>query len=452
MRNSSSSSGICAFVGWIGLALSTWVLAAAPQPPPFPTPRATAISQSGQFIVHGASASLPWSNPASERQIRPVGDQTSISLRPDTLTVTCERLRKTINSRLGFPQRPGCKVHLNLHPPGRNEGPISIIPRAYGDGWQFYLDLPETVEWPRLVRALVEVTLLDHANFSNPSDHLAQLPLWLPEGVDTLLKGESGRDLILESQTTLIRTARRRDALAPARSTLAGRYPLDFSQLALPDPALLADAQKYEFYRASAAVLVAEIVKDEPGRAFLRDFIHQCFRDLNWQTTFLSQSRGQFRTLLDIEKWWAVAASDALGHDPAQLWPRDRVLAELASIFTETADIRSTNGIAPARRTLSLGEVVGSWEFGLQRDVLQRKINQLRLLAVHAPPDLIPLLADGYQTLDRYLLTRQNAGRDLDSRGALEPRTRLLVRGTVRRLAELDRQIAAALSKSRRSS
>ena len=113
---------------------------------------------------------------------------------------------------------------------------------------------------------------------------------------------------------------------------------------------------------------MAELLRDDPGRALAREFLAQLPHHLNWQTAFLRASGGRFRTLLDAEKWWAVSAADVLSRDPALLWPRDRVLAELQLVMSETADVRGATNAPVARRTLPLGEIVRTWDFPAQQE------------------------------------------------------------------------------------
>ena len=214
-------------------------------------------------------------------------------------------------------------VHLHLRRPRRVEGQLTIVPTAIREGWQYRIDVPEQVEWRRLVRAIVEVVLIDLANHDLRRTDCVRPPLWLAEGLDSLLVTASGRDLVLEPQTTLNRNARRPDPLAPVRATLAGRDPSSFSDLSLPDPAALADPERFAYFRASATLLVFELLRDDEGRTLARDFLHQLPYHLNWQTAFLRASNGRFQTLLDAEKWWAVGAADVLSRDPSLLWPRD---------------------------------------------------------------------------------------------------------------------------------
>ena len=74
--------------------------------------RVTAVSQSGQFVIVG-----PAPSPGVKGQrLAPVGDKPQVPIHPDLLAVTCERVRRAVNLRLGAPDRAGLPVHFELRP------------------------------------------------------------------------------------------------------------------------------------------------------------------------------------------------------------------------------------------------------------------------------------------------------------------------------------------------
>ena len=401
------------------------------------------VSRSGQFVVHGTPGVSSSAVVGSPSRIKPVGDNANVVLRPDLLAVTAERVRKTVLTQFGLPDAPGSKVHLNLRRRRPVEGQLQITPAAFASGWIYRVDLPDEIEWNRLVRVLVEVSLLDVANRNNPNSVCATVPLWLSEGMDCLLFHEFGRDLVPEAETILNRSARRRDPLVPLRAALNGNEPEGFGVLTQVELEQLQDPTRFALYRANAGLLVAAWLQDDTGRQHGREFLRQLPAHFNWQTAFLRSSAGRFESLLEVEKWWAVAVVSVFSQDPTQQWPRDRVITELRWILTETAEVRESTNAPAGRHSLTLGEIVRTWEYTAQKDVLLRKATQLQRLAVHAPPDLVPLLATCFQTLDGYLTVRNGAGVDPVSRTEMESRGRILAKTTSRKLDELDRQIAA---------
>lgn len=408
----------------------------------FQPPRAKvgSVSQSGQFIIHGVGYELPKAAPG----FRPVGGGQLVELRPELLAVTCERVRKVVNLRLGYSDRAGTKVHVFLHERRPAEGRLDIELLPYGDGWQMSLRAPASVEWPRLLRALVEIVLLDHACAGGRAAQAPVLPLWLPEGLDALIEAEFGRDLVVESQTTLNRTQLRGDPLEPARKALAGGNPMSFSELSNINEAELSNTLTFDRFRATSTLLVSTLLSNRDGQGFSRGFLSRLSGVLNWQTAFLAASEGRFATLLDVERWWAVTAADSLSHDPALLWPRDRVVRELWEVATEAADVRSATNAPAQRRTYLLSELVDAWPFGEQRPVLERKAAQLRVLSSHTPAGLFPLVAEYYRTVAGYLDEREAAGRNPESRMVLEGRAPMVAAVFRRRLSDLERRLQRA--------
>ena len=89
-----------------------------------------------------------------------------------------------------------------------------------------------------------------------------------------------------------------------------------------------------------------------------------------------------------------------------------------------------------------------TWDFPAQQEVLQRKANQLLILSVHAPADVLPLVGECHRTLDGYLSARGNAGPEGSGRLDLATRARVLAKTAAAKLDDLDRRVAAARAKS----
>ncbi len=397
----------------------------------------TATSRSGQFIVHGRSSELP----APATTLSRIGTNAVIALRPDLLAVSAERVKHAVDRRLGANDRWGSRIHLQLRAPTRIEGPVAIQARVFRDGWQYQVVLPDQMEWDRLVRGLVEVVLLERANRANPGTECALVPLWLTEGMTRLILAEEGRDLVAEGATVLVRSERKRDPLAPVRLGLRGREPLPFSEFSLLTLNELGDPERFQEFQTSSALFTWEFLRTDEGRAMLQTFLNGLPVSLNWQTAFLKASNGTFQTLLDVEKWWAVNAADTLSTDLTQRWPRQRVLERLGELAVETTEVRADANGPAARQVLSLPELVVRWDFPTQREVLLRKLSQWRVLALRAPPDLVPLCADYVQVVSDYIRTRDRAGLGTTSRGALETRGNLVAAAVARRLGELQRRL-----------
>ena len=394
----------------------------------------TARSVSGQFLVHGRGTTLP----APAARVRGVGTNEVIVLRPDLLAVTAERVKRGIERLLEVNDAWRGAVHLQIRESSRIVGPLSIQPRVFRDGWQYAMPVPEEVGWERLVRGLSEVVVLERANRSNAGEECALPPLWLTTGLHELLMAASGRDLVAESGTLINRLERRPDPLRIVRSQLGGGEPMTFGEFSLLTLDDLADPGRFRLYQASTALFTHELLREPSGRASVREFIRRLPESLNWQTVFLRTHSDRFLRLLDIEKWWAVAATEALAADGSQRWPRERVLDRLAEILTETADVRLDSASLPERLTVPLRDLIVSWDYDAQREVVLRKVSQLRALGLRSPPTVAPLVNEAVQVLEDYAVARAGKGRVAASRTVAGGGGRLAAESAARKLAALE--------------
>ncbi len=396
-------------------------------------PPPTARSLSGQFVVTGGQV------PEARVGIIPELSANSemLKLQPQWLAVAAERVKRAVLIRFDSADRWRGKIHIEIKT-GRDlrQLPVRIVPVLMPAGWSYRMDVPEEVEWKRLVRALVEVVLLEAAN-REAGDRVGLPPLWLNEGMTGLVLAEHGRDLVIEGHTAVLRNERRPGALAEVRRVLEGRPPLSFGDLSFPSDTLANDPAAWMQYQASASLLVHELMLDGEGVAAMGRFLQGMPRYLNWQTVFVEAYGNRFLSLLEVEKWWAVNASHVLSRDPAMIWSRDVALTHLRGLMTENATIRA-DGRADQRQVVSLAEVVLKWDAAIQREVLNRKREQLRELYRHAPSDLLPLVTELNQVLSEYLEDRYRLESDGLRRAELEPRARVVAGKAARRLKILD--------------
>ncbi len=427
-------------LGLLLLALSAGTANAVNGPNGLPPPIAplAARSLSGQFHVYGEPAIAV----GPGRVPRLDASDARVQLKADWLAVGAERVKQAVLREFGATDRWRGRIHLYVSPRARlGEAPIRIVPVPFRDGWQYRVDLPDEIEWPRLVRALVEAVLLEATN-REAGDRAAQPPLWLSEGVTAIVIAQYGRDLIPQGQTTVTHSERRPNLLAEARIRLKGGAPLLFGELSFPSDEILRGTESWSRYQGSAMLLTHELMADDSGRAAMRETLHRLPGVLNWQTAFLQANSGRFQSLLEVEKWWAVNTTHVLARDPALLWSRDVALTHLTALVHEPAEMPgATNGLA-VRRDVSLATIVRDWDYSVQRPVLVRKLAQLRQLYQFAPADLVPLVTEYHQTLSAYLDTRQGFATDPLRRSELEPRTKLVVRQAARRFEELDARLA----------
>lgn len=373
-----------------------------------------------------------------------------LELDPSLLVVSCERIRQALTRELSLTAPWQGRIHVLLQPVTNADDPITLAAEKFRDGWAYRLHLPEVVERRRLMRALLEVLLLEMAN-RHSSGHSAELPPWLAVGLAEQLLAASGHELLFPpphlrvGALTLSRTSvttRRPDPLAAARAELREQAPLTLQELSWPtEPDFTGDSASG--YRASAQLFVVELLRLRNGPACFRALLQELPRHYNWQTAFLKAFQSHFERLLDVEKWWVVQVVYFTGRDLAHTWSAVESWRKLDAALRVTAQVRAdTNTLPEATTELPLQTVIQDWDFVRQTSALRAKIRQLELLRQRVAPELLSL-ADAYRrVMAVYLEQRDKAGVVLAQRGVARPSHRQLIRDTVRQLNELDGQLA----------
>jgi hypothetical protein len=415
--------------------------------------QASQMSLSRQFTIHGGhegsgglmEMSVPRGRGGKElalwlAKVPGTAPGAKIDIDPRLATVSCERIKLAVLKILNQPDRWRGRIHVYLVNPLKWKGATEIRPVSYSDGWQYAVIIPEQVDWQVFVRTIVGTVLLELANRSDP-DHFGDPPLWLTEGLSALIIMNPGRSLVLEQGKTFQTDLLRPRVTDEARSLLGRQEALDFTTLGDTDVSKLADEVDLARFRGSALLFTHELLERPGGQNSLSRFIGSLSGVLNWQTAFMRAYQSEFASFLDVEKWWAVSDASTMSLDPVNLWPRETILAHLSEIFVETADARwSTNGVA-TRQVVSLTEMVIQWDFESQKDVLARKISQLRILHNHSPKDMLPIVDEIYRTLIEYKDDRTNVGRDPEGRGRFEGRAQFVAQTAVKHIADLARRV-----------
>lgn len=417
-------------------------------------------SVSGQFVIHAdrdatsgvARQTLPnetytmtvGGQPLTLFSLRPTGASNVIEVDPKLLAVTCERVKKAVLENLGMRDQWRGQVHVFVAPKGRRFQGVEILPEKYGDGWGFRMGIAAECDWQRLVRGIVEVILLEITN-REARTVIAQAPLWLSEGIAGLVIAEHDRSLVTEPNAYLVVAGRKSERLRQARTVYRDAEPPTFTDLGQPDVQKLADPDAWSRYQAAAQLFTHELLSDGDGRAQTAAFLRILPYHLNWQVAFLRAFNPRFLTLLDVERWWAVAAADFQSRDPLLQWSREKILRQLALVMRENVEVRQGTNGPVTREEVSLSQLVSRWDFATQRPVLMRKASQVQALHLHSPKELRPLVADLYRTIDTYLYQCATSGYDGDTRGDVPSRIRQLSRDASRRLAGLEDRIGAML-------
>ena len=407
----------------------------------------TAYSRSGQFVIHSSYPTAPtlsqWLEPTNSARI---------TLSPDPLTVTCERIKTAVLRHLDMADRWKGKVHVWIRPELRREAAQGLVSTRFADGWHYTLDLPERCEADALVRLLVQTILTEIAN-RTPGAHPAELPIWLVEGMTARVRGSVGPDVIVTP--TRLRTrignaggqiesgAKERvgaENLQEIHAVLFGRPPMSFAELSQPG-AGIEGGEAQETYRLSAELFLYQLQQLTNGRRCLQAMLANLTRAMNWQTAFLTGFEPHFGRLLDVEKWWTLTLHDFLRGNQPNTWAASTSLNKLAEATKVHVDIQERAG-APARPALvTLQQFIAQANPLAQKTVLRARISYLADLQRRAAPNVTPLIRSYAAVLDEYLAQRARSGYSESTKraGALPPA--LLVQQTTRRLDELDRQL-----------
>ena len=418
-------------------------------------------SRSGQFLVVGDSAltdpgALPGIQvPAGAQRtltlnpLRPMDQQGMASLSPPVLSVSCERVKAGVLRILRLDDNHRGAMVVRIVRVNPRTAPAGIVATQYADGWRYTLEVQERMPWPLLVRTMVEALLLEIANRANDGP-LSPIPLWLSEGLTTLVISESGPELVPQLNREFKDPRRSMDPLVAIAARISGRPPMGFEDLASPSDGLQSDPARLQWFQGSSALLVHHLrhLGGTPGSlGRLASSLHQT---LNWQTAFLRTYSADFNSLLEVEKWWGVVAMAFHVQNSAQRTTPEALAAQVRSVLTETAETAaSTNGV-PIRRSFRISEIIEGWPHAAHGPVLDRKLVQLRLLsrlaqALSGRDGMDATTRAGIERTDqllgilaRYQEARSGVGPGGARRGDLDPRIRLLVSGTAAQLRAIE--------------
>jgi hypothetical protein len=405
--------------------------------PAFGNPRSVQ-SSSGKFMVLDVRPQLhsktgDGASPASRAEM--------IRLEPDVLAISSDRIRDALLRKLGFPVIRSGRISLYLRP-ARDQPNIKIASTLYPDGWRHEMALPDEIAPLKLVRAIVQVSLLEIGNTGSVAKS-AEVPFWLIEGVTASLIAEAGPDLVLQSIPTglmrrSVRESQKGDPLAFAREQFRSRNPLSFVELNMPTAELLSGENEV-FYRSSAHFFLEQLLQLPQSRACLFKMVQLLPRYWNSQTAFLQAFQFYFGTVLEVEKWWTVSLLDFVGRDARQIWGLELSLEKLQEILVSPAHIRHAPDELPALSEATMAQIISEWEWERQWPILRQKLVQLTGLRNQAPMELAPLI-DAYRiALEHYLQKRQGPGSSDSGKRMAHPNANRGGASVEQTLQELDR-------------
>jgi hypothetical protein len=390
---------VCLFV----LALGAFLLALPPQArADFPLPNIpSATSVSGQFLVTDKPGFTPL-----DYLPEVVTNQNLVRLEPALLVVSADRLRAALLGKLGVnPAAPwGAKIYLVIHPAQSLAENVEIVTGRFENNWEYHVLVPSIVPRDRLARALTGVLLLEYAN-RQATDHAAELPSWLVEGLTQELVAGNLQDMLLNAPDHTVntlplgwtdQTTRGIDSLAGAREVLQNYSVLTFSQLSWPTDAQLAGDDGGQ-YRASAQLFVDELLALPNGGAKLRTMLELLPHYYNWQTAFESTYQKNFSTPLRVEKWWALQSVIFASRSPGPQWTLDYSRQKLDEILSVPVQYRGASNAMPSFAEISLQNVIQNLNSVQQAEILQAKLRDLELAQLRVDPSLARLTA-GYRS------------------------------------------------------
>ena len=361
------------------------VSAALPEP-------ITVRSHSGQFTAYGLPSGKPLLNFA------PTSGVTYVRLDPTVLAISCENVKHALLDALQLTDRWQSRVAMSLRPVTGDDEEIVIASVRYTDGWQFRMQVPEQVDKARLMRAIVEVLLLEIAQ-RNAGERRLELPPWLVPGLAAHFTASESMPLIVEQETRTNSKHRMHDPLKQTRETLRQHGGLSLDQLNWPDHRT--DVAAYD---ASAHFFVHELLR-KGGGGLLGDLLSRLRDHLNWHTAFLKTYN--FRSLRDADKWWTLNVVQFAGRESLVTWSLAEVGAQLKDILTTPVQVRLGTNQLPITTDVMLQQVLQERDWSRQSPVLRQKLIRLEALRYRAPAQLAEVI-DGYRNaLSDYISRRE---------------------------------------------
>ncbi|HEV8544105.1 MAG TPA: hypothetical protein VGR78_17070 [Verrucomicrobiae bacterium] len=385
-------------------------------------------SESGQFIVHGnTGVKFP---PVTFNADTPL-----LELQPQLVAVTAERVKRVLYQELSLGDSHRDKVHVILFDSARPDQPIGVISRMNTDGFVYQVGLPTFIDRDRLVKALVHALLLEIANHG--SHRCAELPPWLVDGFSRQVLS-SVTPALVANKEPLTFEIRGYDRLGASRPFLHTNTPMSVRELSFATavPASKLERQRLE---ASAHLLVFDLLRVRAGRELMVRFLEDLPKTYNWQTALFSAYRAYFQTPLEFEKWWTLNCLDARNHDKREIWPVPLSLQRLDTVLLTPMELRLRTNSIPQRPEATLQEIIYSTDFGVQKEIFARKLEELFFLSINLAPQVRPLATAYGTAINSYLQKRTTGEYQPGLKVDPEQRLQTLIKETITTFDNLDR-------------
>lgn len=452
---------LCAFlsVAAVARAETPWAQAPATQ------------SASGQFIVSETPEPFSFFR-------RPEIPTNAVMLRLQApwVAVSAERFKSALWREIGLSSSAPWtgKIFIILQPARSLNAPAIITPQPFIRVWNYRLELPDLVGRNRYARALSGVLLLEIANRHTPvTVRSAELPAWLVDGLARQVAESAEAQAILSApnksmasvaminsgpvamagglpQSRTDENRRGIDPLAAARRVLQASPALTFDQLNWPTDVQM-NGDDGGVYFASAQLFVDSLVGLKDGNKKIRSLLTTLHGCENWQSAFFTAFREDFRSPLEVEKWWALRVTAFAARSPGPQWTPSVSRTKLAEALVVPVEIRYATNDLPVRTEISLQAAIQKLDPVQQAAVLRIRLRDLELVQFRLTPQLAAV-ADGYRiALAEYLgePTGKPAPRPATKRKVIR-HSPASVAATVKKLDALDkrrREIEAELER-----
>jgi hypothetical protein len=375
---------------------------------PITSDLASVSSFSGQFVAYAPRSGA---HPPALLSLATNAD--FVQLEPTLATVSCERIKQLLLRELDSTAPWRGVIYLVLYPARTPADTITINSQRSRNGWQYRVDLPDVLDRPRYVHAIVEVLLLELAN-RTAQGHAAEAPLWLTEGFTQLLLASSETEIILPpphatvnglSFTATRINQRKESLLQQAQKKLRGRPPLSFESLSWPAAEELA-GEAGDRYCGSAQLFVGELLRLQDGRVGLRTMLAELPRHLNWQLAFLQAFHDRFQRPLDVEKWWALCSTEATERGLSQTWTLEESWQKLDQAIHPAVQVRAASNQLPLHTEITLQNMLREWDPVRQTQAINNSLRELGLLRMRVAQEYLGLVHEYSQVLENYLQQR----------------------------------------------
>jgi len=334
-----------------------------------------------------------------------------ITLTPGRMVLLAEKVKTHFLRELRVTDQWRGHIRIHLDPLARNVSPTALQRTLYSDGWQFQVTLPERAPGDAIVRLLVDA-LLDEMTHRYTHREI-DIPLWLRVGLTETILAAHGSDIIMQSNSAIVRDQLGFDPLRDTRSVLQQMKPFTYTDLSIPTRQQLKGAGWIAF-RSSAHLMTTELLHQHGRPGPMYTFIRRLSKHRNSQFAFMEtfmfkamnpdpKNPGEFKppnqTMLDVEKWWMMTLTNFRSRDSLGQWSPLMSMSQLEEILTINVD-------QPGIRPMRVQQMLAAMSTVDQKKYLEQIRERLPVLQRHSPPKMGRLTFDYYKAIDRYYRQR----------------------------------------------